>query len=126
LRLVALLGGVLLFAIGVRFMLVPRDAARTFGLARQIEGFELHYVIGLRDLWLGVLAMAFAALREWRALALWFGFGALVCFADAGIAWTSGGRIAPVVFHVVCGAACIALTVIAARVAAAQPVPDRP
>ena len=51
-------------------------------------GHELYYIIGLRNVWLGLLAIAFAALREWRALALWFTFGAIVCFADASIAYT--------------------------------------
>lgn len=105
--------GLLLAVIGIRFMLVPRSAANTFGLAKEIEGFELHYLVGLRDIWLGALAMVLALLREWRALAVWFGLGALVCFADAAIAGASSGKIAAVAFHagsgVVCGWLAVAL-----------------
>ncbi|MGQ0457661.1 MAG: DUF4267 domain-containing protein [Hyphomicrobium sp.] len=114
-RAIAFLAGLLLAAIGIRFLIAPDRAAHTFGLAKDIAGFELHQVIGLRDLWLGALAMAFAALKEWRALALWFGFGAIVCFADAGIAAASSGRPEPVAFHVVCGFACAALATWLAR-----------
>jgi hypothetical protein len=42
-------------------------------------------------------------------LALWFGLGAIVCFADAWIASTATGRIPQVTFHVGCGIACLAL-----------------
>jgi hypothetical protein len=110
-RAVALLAGVLLAVIGARFFIAPEQAARSFGLAREIIGYELYYVIALRDLWLGALAVAFALLKEWRALALWLGLGALVCFADAGIAAQSSGRTGPVVFHLACGAICAILAV---------------
>ncbi|MGL4397564.1 MAG: DUF4267 domain-containing protein [Hyphomicrobium sp.] len=108
-RMLALGGGVLLSVIGIRFLVVPEQAARTFGLAKDLVGTELHDVIALRDLWLGLLAIALAWLKEWRALALWFGFGAGVCFGDAMIAATSGGRPAPVLFHMICGLACAVL-----------------
>jgi hypothetical protein len=48
-------------------------------------------------------------LREWRALAVWFALGTIVCFADATIAATSTGRLPQVAFHASCGVACIAL-----------------
>ena len=115
LRVIAVLAGVLLFAIGIRFLVVPDEAARTFGLAREIAGFELHQVIGLRDLWLGGLAVILAAMKEWRALAVWFGLGALVCFSDAAIAASSSGRTGPIAFHVACGVACAVLGVFFAR-----------
>lgn len=106
---VAVLGGILLCAIGVRFLLDPVNAARSFGLAKGFSGFELQYVVGLRDLWLGGLAIALAALKEWRALALWFALGAAVCFGDAAIAALSSGRTGPVTFHIACGVVCMAL-----------------
>ena len=56
-----------------------------------------------------VLVAAFAMLREWRALAVWFALGTIVCFADATIAATSTGRLPQVAFHASCGVACIAL-----------------
>lgn len=101
--------GLLLTVIGLRFMMVPRTAANNFGLAREIAGYELHHMIGLRDIWLGLLAVALALLREWRALALWFAFGALVCFADAIIAAGSSGKPLAIAFHVGSGIFCAAL-----------------
>jgi hypothetical protein len=72
-------------------------------------GHEFYYIIGLRNVWLGLMAIAFGALREWRALALWFGLGAIVCFADAVIVASSTGRLPQLAFHVGCGIACIGL-----------------
>jgi hypothetical protein len=110
-----LAGGVLLTVIGVRYLLTPEGAARTFGVAAPPVGHELHYIIGLRNVWLGLLAVALATLREWRALALWFAFGAIVCFADATIAAGSAGRWPQITFHVGCGLACVALAASAWR-----------
>jgi len=113
-------GGVMLAVIGARYFIRPEHAARTFGVPDRPLGHELYYIIGLRNVWLGLLAMAFAALREWRALALWFSFGAVVCFADASIAYASTGRWAQTTFHVVCGFACIGLAAVAWRWAGKQ------
>lgn len=104
--------GILLTVIGIRFMIVPRSAANTFGLAKEIAGYELHQIIGLRDVWLGLLAVAFAMLRQWRALALWFGLGAFVCFADATIAAGSSGKIAAIAFHAGSGVVCAWLAIV--------------
>ena len=106
-----LIGGVLLTVIGVRYFVTPEGAARTFGVPGRPGGYELYYIIGLRNVWLGLLAVALAAMREWRALALWFGIGAIVCFADAWIAANSTGRLPQLAFHVGCGLACIGLAV---------------
>jgi hypothetical protein len=106
------LAGLLLTAIGVRFMIVPRTAANNFGLAREITGYELHHMVGLRDIWLGLLAVALAALEEWRALALWFAFGALVCFADAVIAGASSGKPLAIAFHAGSGVFCAAMALV--------------
>jgi hypothetical protein len=113
-----LLGGVLLTVIGIRYFVVPEQAARTFGVPGRPGGYELHYIIGLRNVWLGLLAIAFAALREWRALALWFALGTIVCFADAAIAASSTGRLPKVAFHIACGCACVVLAIVCWRVAA--------
>jgi hypothetical protein len=112
---VCLLGGILLTVIGIRFFLVPESAARTFGVPARPAGYELYYVIGLRNVWLGLLAVGFAALREWRALTLWFGLGAVVCFADALIAAGAAARWGHLAFHAGCGVACVALAALAAR-----------
>ena len=99
------------FAFRDRRSISPRARAGGANVwARQRDwGFELHQVIGLRDLWLGALAVILAAMKEWRALAVWFGLGTLVCFSDAGIAASSSGRTGPMVFHVACGVACAVL-----------------
>jgi hypothetical protein len=112
--------GLLLTAIGVRFLLVPESAARAFGLAEPPQGYELHYIIGLRDVWLGLFAVALALLHEWRALMLGFGIGALVCFADAGIAAASRGALPQVAFHVGSGILCAVLTLLILRLRAAE------
>jgi hypothetical protein len=102
---VGLIGGLLLAVIGFRYLVVPQSAARTFGVPGHPTGFELHYIVGLRNLWLGLLAAALALLREWRALALWFTGAVAVCFADALVAATSTGGVPQVAFHVGCGIA---------------------
>lgn len=107
----------LLAAIGVRFLLVPEQAALTFGVPRRPAGHELHYIVGLRDLWLGLLAIAFATLREWRALALWFALGTVVCLGDAAIAASTTGRLPQVAFHIGCGVACAGLAAVCWRAA---------
>lgn len=112
---ISLVGGALLAVIGIRYLLVPKSAAFTFGVAAPPLGHELHYIIGLRNVWLGLLAIAFAMLREWRALALWFGLGSVVCFADAAIAATSSGGLAQVAFHVGAGVICVALAFLIPR-----------
>jgi Domain of unknown function (DUF4267) len=106
---ICMAGGLLLALIGVRYLLAPEQAAVTFGVPRRPAGHELYYIIGLRNLWLGLLAVAFAALRQWRALALWFAMGAVVCFADAAIAASSTGKLGQVAFHIGCGIGCAVL-----------------
>jgi len=101
--------GGLLFLIGVRFLVMPDQAIFTFGLGDAPEGPALHYVIGLRDLWLGALAIAFALLHEWRALALWLLMGALVCWADAAIVATNNGPALALAFHIGSGLFCLAV-----------------
>jgi uncharacterized protein DUF4267 len=121
----AVFAGVLLCVIGVRFLIVPRAAANTFGLAREITNYELHRIIGLRDLWLGGLAVAFALAREWRALALWLLLGAGVCFADAAIAGASSGKALAVAFHAGSGVFCMWLGIAAWRVWSRNASPPR-
>jgi hypothetical protein len=101
---------VLLTFIGVRYLLLPEAAARTFGVPARPAGHELYHIIGIRNVWLGVLAISFAVLRQWRALALWFATGAVVCFADASIAARALGALPQVAFHVACGVCCAALS----------------
>ncbi len=109
LLVICVLGGALLTFIGVRYLLLPEAAARSFGIPKRPLGHELYSVIGIRNVWLGLLAIGFALLRQWRALALWFATGALVCFADATIAARALGELPQVAFHVSCGLICLAL-----------------
>lgn len=105
----AVAAGLALFVIGIRFLTVPHQAARFFGLTSPPGQFDLHHVVALRDLWLALMLIGLAALREWRALALCLGLGALVCFADSAIVAASSGRIAAIAFHVASGIYCAAL-----------------
>jgi Domain of unknown function (DUF4267) len=108
-RVAAAVAGAVLALIGVRFLVWPEAASRFFGISARPEGFELHHVVALRDLWLGALAIGLAGLREWRALALWLGLGTLVCFGDAVIVAGATGKGLAVAFHVVSGVVCAAL-----------------
>jgi len=110
--------GFLLSLIAIRYLVVPEAAALSFGLPKRPTGHELYYIVGLRNLWLGLLALAFAMLRQWRALALWFALAAPVCFADAAIAAGANGLTWAVAFHGACGVVCAALALVLARVAA--------
>ncbi|HXF54464.1 MAG TPA: DUF4267 domain-containing protein [Hyphomicrobiaceae bacterium] len=103
--------GLALFVIGIRFIVVPQSAARLFGLAGGAASFELHYVIGVRDLWLALVVIGLALFREWRGLALWLGFGAAVCVADGAIAASSSARAGPIAFHLASGVLCAVLAV---------------
>ena len=78
--------GLLLTVIGIRFLIVPRTAALNFGLAKDSVGQALHHMVGLRDIWLGGLALVLVWLREWRALMWWFVL-AVRTFAAATIAY---------------------------------------
>jgi hypothetical protein len=98
--------GLVLVVIGIRFLVVPEAATRMFGLGPKPATAALDAVIGLRDLWLGTLAVALALLREWRALALWLLLGAGVCLGDAAIVAYYGGPAAALAFHVVSGLLC--------------------
>ena len=54
----------LLFAIGIRFIVDPKAAQRTFGLLGQLKGYELHAIIGVRDLWLAGMPRLTSTLRS--------------------------------------------------------------
>jgi hypothetical protein len=115
--LLCLLGGFLMTVIGVGYFVVPEQVARAFGVPGRPAGYELHHIIGLRNVWLGLLAVALAALREWRGLALWFTGAVAVCLADGLIAATSTGAIPQVALHFGCGIASAVLAVRCWRVA---------
>jgi hypothetical protein len=109
---ICIAGGLLLTVIGIRYLIVPKSAAFTFGLSDPPGAYDLHYIIGVRNIWLGLMAIGLAALHQWRGLALWFGLATIVCFADAGIAASSSGELPQVAFHAGSGLACLILTVL--------------
>lgn len=103
--------GLVLTVIGIRFWLTPEAATVTFGLGAEPQRPALAWVIALRDVWLGLLAVLFALLREWRALSCWFALGALVCFGDAAIVAGAQGPALAIGFHAASGALCLVLAV---------------
>lgn len=106
----AIAAGAALAFIGVRFGLVPRSAARFFGIDTPASApTHLHYVVALRDIWLGLIIVALALWRDWRSLALWLGLGAVVCFADALIVAHATAWIGSILFHVASGIYCAVL-----------------
>lgn len=109
----AIAAGVALLLIGIRFLVVPDQAARFFGLSRPPGAFDLHLVVALRDLWLALILIALGGLREWRSLAVCLALGALVCFGDSAIVASSSGNRAAIAFHLVSGVYCAALALVA-------------
>ena len=107
----AAVAGAALVIIGIRFQFWPDAAARFFGIGLRPAGTELHSVVALRDIWLGALALGLAAWREWRALALWCGLGALVCWGDAALVVSAGGKAPAIMFHSLSGVACALIAV---------------
>ncbi len=122
LRIATYIAGTVLAIIGVRFFLIPEHATRVFGIPMSAANFELQRVVAARDLWLGLLAIALALLKEWRALALWFGLGFFVCLTDAAIVTSAGGKGGPVAFHLFGAVLCVLLGILALR--ATRRAPD--
>lgn len=108
-KTLAVLTGLALLAIGIRFLVDPSRAAQFFGIGRPGGAFDLHYVVGLRDLWLAGLLIGLALMAQWRALSLALALGALVCFGDSAIAAASSGRGVSIVFHAASGVFCAGL-----------------
>ncbi|MEL7049755.1 MAG: DUF4267 domain-containing protein, partial [Pseudomonadota bacterium] len=105
------MAGAILTIIGVRFWLFPYSATMTFGLNPEQPGSGYERMISLRDIWLGLLAIAFAVFREWRALCLWFALGAIVCWVDATLVIDAEGPAYAIGFHIASGVFCLALAV---------------
>jgi hypothetical protein len=111
--ILSVLVGLVLAGIGARFLFWPVAAARTFGIHG--DALALHHVIALRDIWLGLMAVGLAVLKEWRALSLWMALGALVCLGDSVIAARAGGRWPPILFHLGSGVVLTALAIVIAH-----------
>ena len=113
--ILSLLVGLVLTVIGARFLVWPVAAARTFGVRGDLQGMALHQVVALRDIWLGLLAVGLVMLKEWQALTLWMGLGALVCLGDSFIAARAGGAWPPILFHLGSGVVLTALAIVIAH-----------
>ena len=105
---ICLIGGVLLTVIGVRYLLMPEEAARTFGVpAAGGVRTPLHHRPEER------LARAAGGrlrpVREWRALALWFALGRSCVSPTRPLRQARPAELPQVAFHVGCGLACIVL-----------------
>jgi uncharacterized membrane protein len=111
----AALVGIALTAIGLRFWLDPERARAFFGLRDPAAIPALHAVVAARDIWLGLLAVALAALKEWRALVVWLALGALVCVADAAIVYGAAGPRRSIAFHLGSGIFCAVLALLCRR-----------
>jgi hypothetical protein len=111
LRLCGFIAGVAMLVIGLRFLAMPEQASKFFGVGARPQGYEFHYAVGLRDLWVAALVIAFAWTRQWTALMLWFAFAALVCFGDAALVATHGGRANAIMFHAVSGFLCTMIAI---------------
>lgn len=85
-RLSLLLGLGMLF-IGLRFLLAPRAGAEGFGvfLPPADVNYAFHYAKGIRDVFSGLLLVAFAGLGYDRALAWVLLLGALIPSVDLTI-----------------------------------------
>ncbi len=101
--------------VGLRFLIWPDEAARFFGLIGRPNGFQLHAVVALRDLWLGLLALGLVWMGQWRALTLWLVLGALVSFGNAGIVFGANGKLAGIALHFAAGLFLTTLAALAYR-----------
>jgi Domain of unknown function (DUF4267) len=108
--ILSVLVGLVLAGIGARFLFWPVAAARTFGIRG--DALALHHVIALRDIWLGLMAVGLAVLKEWRALSLWMALGTLVCLGDSVIAARAGAAWPPILFHLGSGVVLTGLAIV--------------
>jgi hypothetical protein len=86
-RSLSLLTGLGLVFIGLRFLLAPRAGAEGFGvfLPPADVNYAFHYAKGIRDVFSGLLIVAFAGLGYDRALAWVLLLGTLIPSADLAI-----------------------------------------
>jgi hypothetical protein len=83
-RSLSLLTGLGLVFIGLRFLLAPRVGAEGFGvfLPSAEDNYAFHYAKGIRDVFSGLLLIAFAGLGYDRPLAWVLLLGSLIPSAD--------------------------------------------
>jgi hypothetical protein len=86
-RSLSLLTGLGLVFIGLRFLLAPRAGAEGFGvfLPPADVNYAFHYAKGIRDVFSGLLIVAFAGLGYDRALAWVLLLGTLIPSTDLAI-----------------------------------------
>ena len=114
LALLAIAAGLVLIGLGITSVVAPSAAAKLFGiLVADAAGRSYVTVAGIRDLAAGVLVVAFALLRDRRAVGASVAVGTLIPVGDGWVAlmhsptpWQCvpihwGGAIACVVFAAV-------------------------
>ncbi|UOQ68933.1 DUF4267 domain-containing protein [Hymenobacter volaticus] len=86
-RSLSLLTGLGMLFIGLRFLLAPRAGAEGFGVFLPLTDtqYAFHYAKGIRDVFSGLLLVAFAGLGYDRPLAWVLLFGALIPSVDLTI-----------------------------------------
>lgn len=89
-RSLSLLLGLGMVFIGLRFLLAPRAGAEGFGvfLPPADVHYAFHYAKGIRDVFSGLLLVAFAGLGYDRPLAWVTLLGALIPGVDLAIVWS--------------------------------------
>jgi hypothetical protein len=89
-RCLSLLLGLGMIFIGLRFLLAPRAGAEGFGvfLPPADVHYAFHYAKGIRDVFSGLLLVAFAGLGYDRPLAWVLLLGALIPCVDAAVVLT--------------------------------------
>ena len=86
--------GISLLFIGSRFLFVPEQAERGFGLLYNQPNEAFHYIKGVRDSFSGLLIVVFTILNWRKPLAAVFVIGSLIPVGDMLIVLTSSSAIA--------------------------------
>jgi Domain of unknown function (DUF4267) len=75
--------GLGLIFVGIRFLVAPEAGERGYGLNfSENADYSFHYVKGVRDLFCGLLILAFVLWKRRAELALTLGLGAMIPFVD--------------------------------------------
>lgn len=99
-------------------MVQPEAAAGFFGIDGTDPRSPLHWVVGIRDIWLGALLAIAVRFDDWRAVTWWLVLAVGVCFADAVIAGLASGRPVSIAFHTLSGIGAAILAELSRREAA--------
>lgn len=80
---IALLTGLGMIFLGVRFFLSPEAATAGYGIHFNAQGdYSFHYIKGIRDIFSGLLMCAFVLMNERRALGVTLLAGTMIPVTD--------------------------------------------